>query len=89
MITAVLEHALERLDAALHEGLLVLGVLVLGVLGEVAMLLRVVDAGGNLRATDVHEEVQLLAEARLAFAREVGWLRVHEESDLWRPARAP
>jgi hypothetical protein len=85
----VLDQALEGLDPALDERLLVLGVLVLGVLGQVAVLLGVVDAAGDLGAADVHEEVQLLAQARLALAREVGWLRVHEESNLWRPARAP
>ena len=46
----VLDERLERLDATLDEGLLVLGVLVLGVLGEVAVLLGVVDAVGDLRA---------------------------------------
>ena len=44
----VLDQRLERLDPALDEGLLVLGVLVLGVLGEVAVLLGVVDALGDL-----------------------------------------
>ena len=44
MMTAFLMSAVERLDAALDEGLLVLGVLVLGVLGDVAVLLGVVDA---------------------------------------------
>ena len=39
----VLDQGLERLDPALDERLLVLGVLVLGVLREVAMLLGVVD----------------------------------------------
>src|ERR1035437_565612 len=72
-----LEHALERLDPALDERLLVLRLFVLRVLGKVAVLLRVVDAGGNLGATHVDEVVELLAQAGLALAREVGWLRVH------------
>ena len=44
MMTAFLMSADERLDAALDERLLVLGVLVLGVLGDVAVLLGLVDA---------------------------------------------
>ena len=39
---------LELGDPALDEGLLVLGVLVLGVLGQVAVLLGVVDPLGDL-----------------------------------------
>ena len=77
MITAVLSIALERLDPALDEGLLVLGLLVLGVLREVAVLLRVVDAGGDLRAAHVDELSSSGAEAGLALAGEVGGLRVH------------
>jgi hypothetical protein len=45
----VLDQRLERLDPPLDERLLVLGVLVLGVLREVAVLLGVVDALGDLR----------------------------------------
>ena len=49
----VLDQRLERLDPALDERLLVLGVLVLGVLGEVAVLLGVVDPVGDLGSLDV------------------------------------
>ena len=59
--------AVERLDAALDERLLVLGVLVLGVLGDVAVLLGVVDALRDLRALDVDELVELGAQPLEAF----------------------
>ena len=48
----VLDQRLERLDPALDERLLVLGVLVLGVLGEVAVFLGVVDPRGDLGPLD-------------------------------------
>ena len=46
----VLDQRLERLDPALDERLLVLGVLVLGVLGQVAVFLGVVDPRRRPRA---------------------------------------
>ena len=58
----VLDQRLERLDPALDERLLVLGVLVLGVLREVAVLLGVVDPRGDLGAADVGHLVELRAE---------------------------
>ena len=48
----VLDQRLERLDPALDERLLVLGVLVLGVLGQVAVFLGVVDPVGDLGPLD-------------------------------------
>ena len=48
----VLDQRLERLDPALDERLLVLGVLVLGVLGQVAVFLGVVDPVGDLGSLD-------------------------------------
>jgi hypothetical protein len=48
----VLDQRRKRLDAAFDERLLVLGILVLGVLREVAVLLRVVDPLGDLRPLD-------------------------------------
>src|SRR5262245_16384597 len=76
----VLDQRLERLDAALDERLLVLGVLVLGVLGEVAVLLRVVDPLGDLRPADRHHLVELLAELVEAFFADVGGLVIHQKS---------
>ena len=46
----VLHHLLERLDATLEEGLVVLGLLELGILREVAEFHRGVDALGHLGA---------------------------------------
>ena len=58
----VLDQRRERLDAAFHERLLVLGVLVLGVLRDVAVLLGLVDARGNLGPLHVDQLVELLAD---------------------------
>jgi hypothetical protein len=76
----VLDQGLERLDPALDERLLVLGVLVLGVLREVAMLLRIVDALGNLGSLDGGHLLQLLAELVEALLGQVGRLVVHNQS---------
>src|SRR5439155_21710218 len=51
----VLQLGLERGDAPLQERLLLLGVLVLGVLGDVAIHLRVVDARRDARTLDRDE----------------------------------
>jgi hypothetical protein len=64
----VLDERLEGEDAPLDEGLLVLGVLVLGVLRQLAVLLRVVDPSGDLGTSLVDELVQLGAQLRQAFA---------------------
>ena len=47
-----LDHRLEGLDPAFDERLLVLGVLVLGVLGHIAVLFRIVDPLGDLGPAD-------------------------------------
>src|SRR5207253_2315955 len=75
----VLDERLERLDPALDEGLLVLGVLVLGVLGQIAVFLCVVDARGDLGPTNVRHLLVLGLELLEAFAGEIGWL-VHSGS---------
>src|SRR5690606_40626944 len=67
----------DALDAALDESLLVLGVLVLGVLGDVAVLLRLLDAGCDLRTAHVDELLELRAELLEALARDVLGLVVH------------
>ena len=56
----VLDDALQGEDAPLHEGLLVLGVVVLGVVLGAGELLRLLDTTGNLRSPDRHQQVQLL-----------------------------
>ena len=73
----VLDERLERLDPALDERLLVLGVLVLGVLREVAVLLGVVDPLGDLRAADGDHLLELVAELLEAVLADVGGLVVH------------
>ena len=73
----VLDQRLDHLDPALDEGLLVLGVLVLGVLGEVAVLLGVVDPLGDLRPADGHHLLELVAELVEAVLADVGGLVVH------------
>src|SRR6185503_16887988 len=65
---------LERGDAALEERLLLLGVLVLGVLGEIAVELRLVDAGRDPGTIDGDE---LSLEPLEAFRGQVDGLRVH------------
>src|SRR2546422_9292956 len=70
----VLDERLEQLDAALHECLLVLGILVLGVLREVAVLLGVVDPGRDLGPAYVCHVLVLGLELGQAFAREIGGL---------------
>src|SRR5215204_2488108 len=73
----VLDHRLEGLDPALDERLLVLGVLVLGVLREVAVFLRVVDPLRDLGAADGEHLVQLRTELVEAVLADVGRLAVH------------
>src|SRR6202142_2943272 len=73
----VLDQRLEGLDPALDEGLLVLGVLVLGVLGQVAMFLGVVDPSGDFGAADLDHLVELRAELLETALGEVGGLAVH------------
>src|SRR4051812_47114765 len=76
----VLDQRLERLDPALDERLLVLGVLVLGVLGQVAVFLGVVDPLRDLWAANRDELLVLLAEVLEPLAADVGRLVVHVES---------
>src|SRR5258706_1150598 len=80
----VLDQRLERLDPALDERLLVLGVLVLGVLREVAVLLGVVDPLGDLRPADRQDLLELLAELLEAILADIGRLVIHQKS---RPRR--
>ena len=61
---------LERVDARLEHGLLVLGVVVLGVLRDVAEVARGADALGDLVALDGREVLDLLLEALEALGRE-------------------
>src|SRR6185503_15223124 len=73
----VLDERFQGLDPALDERLLVLGVLVLGVLREVAVLLRVVDPLGDLGPLDGRHLVELRPELVEAFTGQVGRLVVH------------
>src|SRR5688572_5013674 len=73
----VLDQRLERLDPALDERLLVLGVLVLGVLGQVAVLLGIVDPIGDLGSLDRDHVLELRAELLEAILRDVCGLAVH------------
>ena len=77
----VLDQRLERLDAALDERLLVLGVLVLRVLGQVAVFLGVVDPVRDLGALDGRHLFELRAELLEAVLGQVGGLVVvHDRS---------
>jgi hypothetical protein len=58
---------LERRDARLEHRLLVLGVVVLGVLGDVAELARFLDALGDLAATVAAQMLDLGLELLEAF----------------------
>src|SRR6476661_7966425 len=73
----VLDQRLERLDPSLDERLLVLGVLVLGVLGQVAVLLGVVDPVGDLGSLDRNHLVEFGAQLLEAVLGEVCGLAVH------------
>src|SRR6478672_3872633 len=73
----VLDERLERLDPTFDERLLVLGVLVLRVLGQVAVLLRIVDAVGDLGTLDRHHLLELGAKLLEAVSGEVCRLVVH------------
>src|SRR6185503_17654480 len=73
----ILDQRLERLDPPLDERLLVLGVLVLGVLRQVAVLLGVVDALGDLRPAHGNHLVELLAELLESILADVRGLVVH------------
>ena len=77
MIDRVLDQRFERLDPAFDERLLVLGVLVLGVLGQVAVFLGVVDPIGDFRAPDRDHLVELGAELLETVLGEIGGLVVH------------
>ena len=61
------EDAADLGDARLHHALLVLGIVVLGVLGDVAELAGDLDALADLGTLLVLEVVQLLLELLLAF----------------------
>src|SRR5512141_870705 len=73
----VLDQRLERLDPPLDERLLVLGVLVLGVLGQIAVFLGVVNPLRDLGTPDGEHHVQLRPELVEAVLRDVGGLGVH------------
>src|SRR5439155_10231422 len=70
----IAEHVLEHEDAALEHALVVLGVVVLGVLGDVAEILRVFDALGYLRAPSRTQLGKLALELGEAVSREEDWL---------------
>ena len=61
---------LQRVDARLEHGLLVLGVVELGVLGDVAEVTRSADALRYLVALDAREVLDLFLEAPEALRRE-------------------
>ena len=69
------ELLLDLGDLRLEHGLLVLGVVVLGVLGDVAELARFLDALGDFAALVVGEEIELLLELVEALAGEDDVLR--------------
>src|SRR6185503_10373352 len=73
----VLQLRLERGDAALQERLLLLGVLVLRVLGDVAIQLRVVDARRHPRALGCDQVIQLGLELGEPFGSQIDGLVVH------------
>src|SRR5207249_629647 len=73
----VLDQRLDHLDAALDERLLVLGVLVLGILREVAVLLGVMDPLGDLWPPNGDHRLELQPELAEAFFADVGGLVVH------------
>ena len=64
------ESMIERIDARLEHRLLVLGVVELGVLGDVAKVARGADTLRYLVALDAREVLDLLLEALKAFGRE-------------------
>src|SRR6185503_6208890 len=66
----VAEPLLERGDAVLEQRLLVLGVVVLGVLGDVAELAGDADAVGHLATLVVREVLDLLLQLLVAFGSE-------------------
>src|SRR6185312_15636937 len=66
----VAEPLLERGDAVLEQRLLVLGVVVLGVLGDVAELAGDADAVGDLATLVVRQVLDLLLQLLVAFGSE-------------------
>src|SRR5258706_15695874 len=65
------QACLDRLDAALEEGLLLAGRVVLGVLLEVAVLLGGADPGDHLWPLDSSQLVELGSQPRRALDRQV------------------
>jgi hypothetical protein len=65
----VLDQRRQRLDSPFDERLLVLGVLVFGVLGDVAVFLGVVDSTRDFGSTDVDELVELFPDLLQPFFR--------------------
>src|SRR5207248_8484421 len=76
----------ELRDLGLEHGLLVLGVVVLRVLGDVAELARLLDALGDLAALLVLKELELVLELVEAFRGEDGLLR--HGFPAWSPAQS-
>src|SRR5690606_25126367 len=70
----IAEHALQGRDAPLDEGLLVLGVIVLGVFRDIAELQRLLDAGGDLPPLDGLQGLQLFFQLPQAFTGEEDFL---------------
>src|SRR5918999_89411 len=66
----IAEHALERADTRLHQGLLVLGGVVLGVLADVAVLARRLQALGDVRPARRGELVELALQTLVRVERQ-------------------
>src|SRR5664279_3792282 len=84
----VLDERLEPLNLPLDEGLLVLGVFVLGIFGQVAVFLGIVDPLRDLRAPNVGQLLQLRAKLDQVVFRDVLSLVIHRGAApiLVRPA---
>src|SRR5665811_2523313 len=73
----VLDQRLEPLDLPFYERLLVLGVFVLGILSQVAVLLGVVDPLRDLRSPNVGQLLQLRPKLGQTLFRDVLSLVIH------------
>jgi hypothetical protein len=76
-----LDLVLDLRDPPFDEGLLVLGLLVFGVLGEIAVLLGLADARGDLGARDGGHLLELRTQPLEPFPGDVGGPVVHGPLD--------